>query len=139
MDLFPTQSDVPVRMEWGGDRVESIRQIDIHEQVGVGEVGEVTLFCGQANELPCRSDFQDYLGSGWGTLTCSETGEGERLENCFTRHGLASEPVREAGLAEVRAAEGAAAAGARGLSEPWIWRIRMVNASGMSRVSRFSV
>ena len=59
VDLFPTQSDVPVRMEWGGDRVESIRQIDIHEQVGVGEVGEVTLFYGQANELPCRSDFQD--------------------------------------------------------------------------------
>ena len=102
VDLFPTQSDVPVRMEWGGDRVESIRQIDIHEQVGVGEVGEVTLFYGQANELPCQSNFQDYLGSGWGKLACSEVGEGERLENCFTRHGLASEPVREAGLAEAR-------------------------------------
>lgn len=102
VDLFPTQSDVPVRMEWGGDRVESIRQIDLHEQVGVGEVGEVTIFHGQAGEMICRSDFRDYVGESWGTLTCTAEGEGQRLENPFTRHGLTSEPMRDVGLAEAR-------------------------------------
>ena len=102
VDIFPSQSDIPVRMEWVGDRIESIRQIDLHEQVGVGEVGEVTIFRGQVKDLPCRSELWDYLGADWGKLCCGESEEGEELGNPFTRHGLSSEPVREAGLAEAR-------------------------------------
>ena len=102
VDIFPSQSDIPVRMEWVGDRIESIRQIDLHEQVGVGEVGEVTIFRGQVKDLPCRSELWDYLGADWGKLCCGESEEGEELGNPFTRHGLSSDPVREAGLAEAR-------------------------------------
>ena len=32
VDLFPTQSDVPVRMEWGGDRVELLYLSDARGQ-----------------------------------------------------------------------------------------------------------
>ena len=102
VDVFSTQSCAPVRMEWGGDRVESIREIDLHEQVGVGEVGQVTLFRGQAKDIVCGSEITDYLGRGWGRLLCGEDAQGESLENIFSRHGLAGEPLREAGLIEAR-------------------------------------
>ena len=70
VDLFPTQASFPVRMEWGGDRVESIREIDLHEQVGVAEVGHVLLFRGLAKDIICESEIPAYLGRGWGKLQC---------------------------------------------------------------------
>lgn len=51
--------------------MESIREIDLHEQVGIGEVGQVTLFRGQAKDIVCGSEITDYLGRGWGGY-CAE-------------------------------------------------------------------
>ena len=102
VDLFATQAAAPVRIEWGGDCVESIREIDLHEQTGVGEREETWIFRGQAEKLVGTASFSDYLGAGWVTLNCNEDGERGDEEGIFTGHGFSGEPIREAGLAEAR-------------------------------------
>ncbi|MEE9201090.1 MAG: transcription-repair coupling factor [Candidatus Brocadiales bacterium] len=43
MDVFPASSDLPVRMEFFGDRVESLRSFDPETQVSVRELKEVNI------------------------------------------------------------------------------------------------
>ncbi len=102
VDLFANQAEAPLRIEWGGDRVESIREIDLHEQTGVGERVEAWIFRGKAMEMEGASSFSEYLGSGWGTLVCAEGIEGGDWEGVFSGHGFTGEPIREEGLAEAR-------------------------------------
>jgi transcription-repair coupling factor (superfamily II helicase) len=49
VDVFPLTNPWPVRLEFCGDELESLRQFDPHTQVSCGEVNEVTL--GPAGEL----------------------------------------------------------------------------------------
>ena len=102
VDVFSRQAVFPVRMEWGGDRVESIREIDLHEQTGMGELSSTALFFGQLGEAPKTAGWPDYLGEGWGRLSALADGEEPRLEGSPIRHGFVGEPIREAGLAEAR-------------------------------------
>ena len=102
VDIFSRQAVFPVRMEWGGDRVESIREIDLHEQTGMGEVSSATLFLGQLGETSKTADWPDYLGTEWGRLSALAEGEEPRLTGSPIRHGFVGEPIREAGLAEAR-------------------------------------
>jgi transcription-repair coupling factor (superfamily II helicase) len=102
VDVFSRQAVFPVRMEWGGDRVESIREIDLHEQTGMGELSSTALFFGQLGEAPKTAGWRDYLGEGWGRLSALADGEEPRLEGSPIRHGFVGEPIREAGLAEAR-------------------------------------
>ena len=102
VDVFSRQAQFPVRMEWGGDRVESIREIDLHEQTGIAEMEETGIFLGRLEEGARRSGLADYLGAGWGKLTAMPEGTEERLPGAPVRHGFIGEPIREAGLAEAR-------------------------------------
>ena len=102
VDIFSRQALFPVRLEWVGNRVESIREIDLHEQTGIGELKFTTVFMGQPGEAPRTADWPDYLGPGWGRLSTLVAGEEPRLEGSPLRHGFMGEPIREAGLAEAR-------------------------------------
>lgn len=100
VDVYSRQALFPVRMEWGGNRVESIREIDLHEQTGVAELKATSLFLGKLEENSQSSSLAEYLGPGWGTLSALPEGEEQRLAGGPLRHGFVGEPVREAGLAE---------------------------------------
>jgi len=102
VDFFSRQAGAPVRMEWGGDRVESIREIDLHEQTGVAELKETTLFLASAEGSPKEAGLCDYLGEGWGKLSILADAEEPRLESHPVRHGFVGEPIRDTGLAEAR-------------------------------------
>ncbi|NBU68272.1 MAG: hypothetical protein EBS49_01360 [Verrucomicrobia bacterium] len=102
VDVFSRQSPAPVRLEWSGDRLESIREIDLHEQTGIAERKETGLFFGRLEEVKRTSGLVDYLGAGWGKLTALTESEEERLIGTPVRHGFVGEPIREAGLAEAR-------------------------------------
>lgn len=103
VDVFSRHGLFPVRMEWGGDRLESIREIDLHEQTGIAELREAELFLGIAENPPSGGTLKrDFLGEQWGTLL-TDAAEGEAvLEGGPIRHGFIGEPIREAGLAEAR-------------------------------------
>ena len=102
VDIFSRQALFPVRMEWGGDRVESIREIDLHEQTGIAEMKETGIFLGRLEEAKRLSELADYFGAGWGKLSALPEAEEERLPGAPVRHGFVGEPIREAGLAEAR-------------------------------------
>jgi len=102
VDIFSRQAPFPVRMEWGGDRVVSVREIDLHEQTGIGELRSTPLFLGAPGSEPKTAAFSDYGGPGWGRLSALTDGEEPRLESAAIRHGFIGEPIREAGLAEAR-------------------------------------
>ncbi|NBR45532.1 MAG: transcription-repair coupling factor [Verrucomicrobia bacterium] len=102
VDVFSRHSLVPVRLEWSGNRLDSIREIDLHEQTGIAEREETGLFFGRLEEAKRTSGLVDYLGAGWGKLTALTESEEERLIGTPVRHGFVGEPIREAGLAEAR-------------------------------------
>jgi transcription-repair coupling factor (superfamily II helicase) len=102
VDIFSQHAAFPVRMEWGGDRLESIREIDLNEQTGIAELRSTEVFLGRLEGIPRKSKLPDYLGFGWGKLSALPEGEEPRLEGNPIRHGFVGEPIREAGLAEAR-------------------------------------
>jgi len=102
VDVFSQHAAFPVRMEWGGDRLESIREIDLNEQTGIAELRSTEVFLGRLEGTPRKSKLPEYLGSGWGKLSALSEGEEPRLEGNPIRHGFVGEPIREAGLAEAR-------------------------------------
>jgi len=102
VDVFSQHAAFPVRMEWGGDRLESIREIDLNEQTGIAELRSAEFFLGRLEGIPRKSKLPEYLGSGWGKLSALPEGEEPRLEGNPIRHGFVGEPIREAGLAEAR-------------------------------------
>ena len=85
-----------------GDRVESIREIDLHEQTGIAEMKETGIFLGRLEEAKRLSELADYFGAGWGRLSALPEAEEVRLPGAPVRHGFVGEPIREAGLAEAR-------------------------------------
>jgi len=103
VDVFSRHALLPVRMEWGGDRLESIREIDLHEQTGIAELREAELFLGIPEKPPIGGTLKrDFLGEEWGILSAVAQGEEGMLEGHPLRHGFIGEPIREAGLAEAR-------------------------------------
>ena len=102
VDIFSRQAGVPVRLEWSGDRLESVREIDLHEQTGVAEIRETTLFLGTTEGVQKEARLSDYLGKGWSRLSALDREEEPKLESHPVRHGFIGEPIRDAGLAEAR-------------------------------------
>ena len=102
VDVFSQHAAFPVRMEWGGDQLESIREIDLNEQTGIAELRSTEVFLGRLAGAPRSSSLSEYLGPGWGKLSTLSDGEEPRLEGNPIRHGFIGEPIREAGLAEAR-------------------------------------
>lgn len=102
VDIFSMHADLPVRMEWGGDRIESIRNFDLHEQVGIGEISSTTVFQGRPMEIPREGSLEDYLQGSWGRVVCTEADGGQKGFSFGVSHGFSGEPIREAGLAEAR-------------------------------------
>ena len=102
VDIFSRHALFPVRLEWGGNRLESIREIDLHEQTGILELNTTTVFLGQMAEVSLTSSWEDYLGKGWGRVSALAEGSEPRLPTSPIRHGFVGEPIREAGLAEAR-------------------------------------
>ena len=49
LDVYPSTDDHPVRIEWAGDEIESVRAFDLETQRTVKPLAEITL-------LPARSD-----------------------------------------------------------------------------------
>ena len=102
VDIFSMDAPLPVRIEWGGDRIESIRNFDLHEQVGIGEVESTTLFLGQPGEMPRERALGEYLQGTWGKIITTGGGEETSAKSFAVSHGFTGEPIREAGLAEAR-------------------------------------
>jgi transcription-repair coupling factor (superfamily II helicase) len=102
LDIFSRQAPGPVRIEWGGNRVVSVREIDLNEQTGIGELPSTSLFVGARGSGAQTAVWSDYLGPDWGRLSALADEEGPKLGSVAVRHGFAGEPIREAGLAEAR-------------------------------------
>ena len=102
VDVFSMHADLPVRMEWGGDRIESIRNFDLHEQVGIGEISSTSLLLGRPIDMLREGSLYDYLEGSWGKMLCSHEGENEPSPVFGVSHGFTGEPLREAGLVEAR-------------------------------------
>ncbi|NBQ56378.1 MAG: hypothetical protein EBU36_07015, partial [Verrucomicrobia bacterium] len=102
VDIYSMHADLPVRMEWGGDRIESIRNFDLHEQIGIGEVPSTTIFLGRPGDMTREGSLMNYLQGKWGKLVCSAEAEGEPRPGFAVSHGFSGEPIRESGLAEAR-------------------------------------
>ena len=102
VDIFSMDADLPVRIEWGGNQIESIRNFDLHEQVGIGEIESTTLFLGQPGEMSREGSLGEYLQGIWGKIIRTEGGEETSGKSFAVRHGFTGEPIREAGLAEAR-------------------------------------
>ena len=102
LDIFSRQAPSPVRLEWGGDRLESMREIDLHEQIGIADLHETVLFLGQAGEVKKEATFEEFLGKGWGRLFAADHGEYPKPPVAPVSHGFRGDPTREAGMGEAR-------------------------------------
>ena len=102
VDVFSTHADLPVRIEWGGDRIESIRNFDLHEQIGIGEIPSTSILLSRIGEMPRNGSLENYLQGSWGRLVCSGTADEGPGPVFAVSHGFGGEPIREAGLAEAR-------------------------------------
>ena len=102
VDIFSLHADLPVRIEWGGDRIESIRHFDLHEQVGIGEITSASIFLSRPGDMPREGFLNQYLKGPWGKILSTEGEEVEPKKGFAVSHGFTGEPVREAGLMEAR-------------------------------------
>ena len=59
VDLYSWQAPLPVRMEFFGDAIESLREFDIDTQTSVGDLKKIDLFLGSADEQHGR--VRDYI------------------------------------------------------------------------------
>ena len=59
VDVFPAGQPLPVRIEWFGDEIDSIRAFDPADQRGVGSVDETVLL--PASEFLLRPGIKDEL------------------------------------------------------------------------------
>ena len=66
VDVFPAGSALPVRIEWFGDEIESLRSFDPTDQRSVGPAGEVALL--PASEFLRPSGGQDAIDERLGRL-----------------------------------------------------------------------
>ena len=44
IDIFPINSDNPIRIEFWGDEIDSIRTFNIESQLTISKIDEVTIF-----------------------------------------------------------------------------------------------
>lgn len=61
LDVFPTGSDLPVRLELFGDEVESVRQFDPNTQRSVGKTAALRLVPSRETMYLGESDFREML------------------------------------------------------------------------------
>ena len=61
VDLFSWQAQLPVRIEFFGDEIESLREFDIDTQTSVRELGNVEILLGAPDEQAGK--VRDYIGS----------------------------------------------------------------------------
>jgi transcription-repair coupling factor (superfamily II helicase) len=60
IDLFPSTSEYPVRIEFFGDEIEQLRMFDVASQKSVNDIEEITVFPAQEPELSWG--FRDIAG-----------------------------------------------------------------------------
>src|SRR2546429_2287998 len=63
VDLYSWQAPLPLRLEFFGDQIESLREFDIDTQTSVRDLGSVDILLGAAVE-PDRLSFIDQSGRG---------------------------------------------------------------------------
>ncbi|HEV8516473.1 MAG TPA: transcription-repair coupling factor [Candidatus Limnocylindrales bacterium] len=68
VDLFPAGRPYPLRLEWFGDEVESIRAFDPTDQRGIGPVDEAVLLPASEFLLPAEGDRGAWLDARLGRL-----------------------------------------------------------------------
>jgi transcription-repair coupling factor (superfamily II helicase) len=61
VDLYSWQAQLPVRIEFFGDEIESLREFDIDTQTSVRELGNVEILLGAPDEQAGK--VRDYIGS----------------------------------------------------------------------------
>jgi len=61
MDLFPVPADWPVRVEWFGDEIESLREFDPATQLSRGPVSETMIPLGSTNAEDWNASLMDFL------------------------------------------------------------------------------
>ncbi len=78
VDVFPAGQPLPVRIEWFGDEVETLRAFDPADQRGVGSLEETTLL--PASEFSVPTDLDARLGSAARRLPEGLAGDLAHLE-----------------------------------------------------------
>src|SRR5207244_4174077 len=61
VDVFSWQHPLPVRVEFFGDQIESLRQFDLDEQISVQHIDSCTLLLGEVESATCA--LRDYIGA----------------------------------------------------------------------------
>ncbi|MEA2623347.1 MAG: hypothetical protein QOH61_2257 [Chloroflexota bacterium] len=78
VDVFPAGQPLPVRVEWFGDEIDSLRSFDPADQRGIGSLEEATLL--PASEFVVPQDLRERLGRGAANLPDSLATDLARLE-----------------------------------------------------------
>jgi transcription-repair coupling factor (superfamily II helicase) len=81
VDVFPAGQPLPVRVEWFGDEIDSLRVFDPADQRGVGPVQGAALLPASELLMPPGSDLRDRLGRLASRLPEALAADLDRLEN----------------------------------------------------------
>lgn len=65
LDLFPMGSPTPLRIEWFGDDIDSIREFDPETQCSIGKISQIELL--PAREYPLTDDSVKHFRQTWRT------------------------------------------------------------------------
>ena len=75
VDLYSWQAPLPVRVEFFGDSVESLREFDIDTQSSVRDLSKIDILLGAANDM--RGVVRDYIGKADLTIDIEPEGKSD--------------------------------------------------------------
>lgn len=87
IDVFSFSNDVPYRIEFFGDEVESIRSFDVETQLSVEKQNKITIIPNLENKLAQekRESFLEYIGEKTVIFTKNSVFIAEQLDKLFER------------------------------------------------------
>ncbi len=91
VDIFSWHHALPIRIEFFGDEIESIRQFDLDAQTSVKHLDTCTLLLGEADEKTCA--LRDYISAD--DLLIESDGENDFLNACHSERSGAQRNAAE--------------------------------------------
>ncbi|MBX7157089.1 MAG: transcription-repair coupling factor [Verrucomicrobiae bacterium] len=61
LDIYPYHSEDPVRIEFFGDEIDSMREFSIHDQLKLRDISSLNFFLANLQEAPAEATLYDYL------------------------------------------------------------------------------